>query len=570
MNIHVKKEIKRALLAGTAMLMLTTPAFASTQHTVTGNKAVSHTAKVVIRQYRAKSDKKRIYTLKSAGHSKYTLKAKYYVHSFTKFTLERTAKVSGKTYYEVKSPAGYTGWIWSGYLGNPTTYYSKLSAKTLRIKSNATNDFYNHVPGGDYGSGKLMHYGKNYRGKTVTVTGEAKKVYKTHYFRVSYNGKSFGWIYGGALQKIPAVTKKIVNGMPVYTQSAVALKAFSTSKYSYVNNPNYFLNAPSSYGEAPGYSKLFNTVANTIKRKKGTGKTDFTTDLYLPGTVKKSGDLANAQSVVIDGDTAYVMNESKSKTNDQGFVVKYNLPELRKLASDSKDLSVLRRAANRKMKGETLTDDEKAALTCMTIGPTFTTGHGQTMALNPKTHQIWFIGKSGTSTETSNIQELNKSTLRSDKEIDFKMGQNQTTPSTLTFDSNGNFYAYVKNAAAWAPTNSLKLYKGVINSNNTVQISLVMQGLKYAPGTHSQSMGFNAVNQRLYFVSDGSILSVPVAKLGKLSAKDVRSEQFQTFDIDNKKINTREFEGLTFDQTGTGYLLTIRGVELMRATSSNF
>lgn len=269
MNIHVKKEIKRALLAGTAMLMLTTPAFASTQHTVTGNKAVSHTAKVVIRQYRAKSDKKRIYTLKSAGHSKYTLKAKYYVHSFTKFTLERTAKVSGKTYYEVKSPAGYTGWIWSGYLGNPTTYYSKLSAKTLRIKSNATNDFYNHVPGGDYGSGKLTHYGKNYRGKTVTVTGEAKKVYKTHYFRVSYNGKSFGWIYGGALQKIPAVTKKIVNGMPVYTQSAVALKAFSTSKYSYVNNPNYFLNAPSSYGEAPGYSKLFNTVANTIKRKKG-------------------------------------------------------------------------------------------------------------------------------------------------------------------------------------------------------------------------------------------------------------------------------------------------------------
>ncbi|MBU7555228.1 SH3-like domain-containing protein [Pediococcus ethanolidurans] len=574
MNFHLKKELELVLFSVVTVLTVATPAFASTTHTVTGNKAVSHTSKVVVNQYRSKSSNKRIYALKSAGHGRYTLNAKYYVHTFTKFTLQRTAKISGKVFYEVKSPSGYVGWIWSGYLGDPTTYYSKLSANTFQVKANATNNFYNHVPGGDYGKGKLLHYGKNYRNKTMTVTGEAQKVYKTHYYRLTYKGKNFGWVYGAALQKVSAVTKKTVSGVSVYTQSAVALKSFDTSKYSVVKNTNYFVNAPSTYGVSPNYPS-FSTTSNTIKHKSGNGDTDFTTDFYLPSTFKKSGDFGNAQSVVIDGDMIYVMNEVSGTTTDQGFVVKYDLAKLRTLAKSSQDLSVLRRAAYNKINKKTLTSDQQEALKCVTVGPTFTTGHGQAMAMNPKNKQIWFIGKSGASTETSNIQELNKTSLRPDKEIDFKMGQNQNTPSNLTFDNNGNFYAYVKNAAKWAPTNSLKLYKGVINSNNTVQINLVMQGLKYAPGTHSQSIGFNSDPRdprgpRLYFVADGSISSVPVNKIGSLSSNDVRAETFQSYDNNNKPTNTREFEGLVFDTTGAGYLFTLRGVELMRATSSNF
>ncbi|MCT3035245.1 GW dipeptide domain-containing protein [Pediococcus parvulus] len=568
MSIQLKKRVSQAIFTIIAILALSTPAYASATHTVTGNKAVSHTAKVVIRTYRAKSNKKRIYTLKSASHSKYILKAKYYVHSFSKFTLLRSAKVGGKLYYEVKSPSGYTGWIWSGYLGDPTTYYTKLSAKTLQVKLAATNNFYNHVPGGDYGKGKLTHYGKNYHGKVVTVTGEAKKVYKTHYFRVSYNGKNLGWVYGGALQK-PIVTKKVVKKISTYTQPEVALNAFDKTKYTYVKNVNYFVNAPSSYGIAPNYPHIV-SIANTIKHESGEGQTDFTTDIYLPSTYKKSGDFGNAQSMIIDGDTAYVMNEIPHTTTGQGFVVKYNLTKLRDLVKDSKDYSVLRRAAYNKLNGKALTDDEKEAITCMTVGPTFTTGHGQSMALNPKTNQIWFVGKSGLSNETSNIQELNKTTLRPDKQINFKMGQNQNTPQNLTFDKNGNFYEFVQNTAAWGPKNGVKIYKGSIRSDNSVQINLVMQGMEHAPGTHSQSIAYNAVNDRLYFVADGSILSVPVSKLGKLSVGDVRSENFQSYDANNKKINTREFEGLTFDASGAGYLLSIRGVEIMKATSSNF
>ncbi|WP_412988947.1 GW dipeptide domain-containing protein [Pediococcus siamensis] len=569
----LKQKVIRAAVTATAVLALGIPAYASTTHSVTGNKAVSHTTKVVIRKYRAKSSKKRIYTLKSAGHGRYTLKAKYYVHSFTKFTLQRTAKVSGSTYYEVKSPAGYTGWIWSGYLGDTTTYYSKLSASQFQVKANATNNFYNHVPGGDYGKGSLTHYGKNYRGKTMTVTGEAKKVYKTHYYRLTYKGKNFGWIYGGALQKVtakPAVTEKTVGGIPVYTQSAVALQAFNSKSYSVVNNANYFVKVPSSYGSAPNYPD-FMTTPNTIKYAKGAVKTNFTTDVYLPGTVKSTNDFINAQSVVMDGSYAYVMYADKqAKKADQGFVVKYNLAKLRSLIKSSKDYSLLRRAAYHQLHKTTLSANEKAALACMTIGPTFTTGHGQAMALNPKTGKIWFIGKSGTSTEDSNLQELNTSTLKPDKEIVFKMGQYQNMPNNLTFDKDGNFYAYVKNGASWAPSNSVKIYKGTINANNTVQMNLVMQGLRYMPGTHSQSIGYNAKNNRLYFVSDGSISSVPVNKLGKLSAGDVQAENFNTLDANNKVINTREFEGLVFDNNGAGYLLTLRGVELMKATSSNF
>lgn len=554
-------EMKWLLGTAAVTLALETPVFASTIHKVTGNKAISHTSKVVIRAYRSKSNNKRIYTLKTAGNGKYTMKAKYYVHSFTKFTLQRSAKISGTTYYEVKSPSGYTGWIYAGYLSNPTTYYSKLTTKMFQIKAATTNNFYNHVPDGDYGKGKLTHYGKNYRNKVMTVTGEAKKIYKTHYYRLTYNGDNYGWIYGGALQKVTPAS--------VYTQTTSALQAFDASAYSLVLNKNYFVTAPSTYGVAPSYP-AFEKTANTIKYKAGNGKTSFKTDIYLPSTFKTTGDLGNAQSEVFDGSTLYVMNETKNTTTDQGFVVKYNLTKLRALAKSSADLSILKRAASNQINRKTLTSNQKAALKCVTIGPTFTTGHGQAMALNPKTGKLWFIGTSGTSTETSNIQELNKTTLLPDKKINFKMGQNQHAPINLTFDSEGNFYAFTDNTASFAVKNSVKIYKGVINSNNTVQINLVMQGLQYAAGTHAQSIGFNTVNQRLYLVSDGSLISVPVAKLGSLSASDVRAETFQTSNTQGKAIATREFEGLTFDGTGVGYLLTNKGVEIMKATSSDF
>lgn len=553
----------------TTGILLSTPAMASTTHKVTGNKAVSHTAKVVVRKYRSKSSKKRLYTLKSAGHGRYTMKAKYYVHSFTKFTLQRTAKISGKTYYEVKSPAGYTGWIWSGYLGNPTTYYnfSKITAVRLTVKASATNNFYNHVPGGDYGSGTLTHYGKNYRNKTMTVTGEAKKVYKTPYYRLSYNGKNFGWIYGGSLQSV--ATSKLTT----YTQSGVALQAFNKNNYKTVNNTNLFVTAPKTYGTAPSYPSM-STSPNTIQYKKGTGTTTFTTDVYLPSSYHTSGDIGSAQSLVMDGNTAYVMYlipSTANTTNEKGFVIKYNLAELRTLVKSSKDYAILSRAFYNQRVQKTLTASQQKALACMTIGPTFATGHGQSMALNAKTKQIWFIGKSGKGTDTSNLQELNKTTLTPDKKINFVLGQNQNMPKNLTFDSNGNLYAFVENqSASLAAIGSVKIYKGTINANHTVTFNLVMQGLTHAPGTYGQSIAVNPVNQRLYFVADGSISSVPISKLGSLTASDVRGENFKTVNASGKETATREFEGLAFDQNGGGYLLTNDGVEIMKASNSNF
>lgn len=139
---------------------------------------------------------------------------------------------------------------------------------------------------------------------------------------MSYNGKNLGWVYGGALQK-PIVTKKVVKKISTYTQPEVALNAFDKTKYTYVKNVNYFVNAPSSYGIAPNYPHIV-SIANTIKHESGEGQTDFTTDIYLPSTYKKSGDFGNAQSMIIDGDTAYVMNEIPHTTTGQGFVVKYN------------------------------------------------------------------------------------------------------------------------------------------------------------------------------------------------------------------------------------------------------
>lgn len=101
----------------------------------------------------------------------------------------------------------------------------------------------------------------------------------------------------------------------------------------------------------------------------------------------------------------------------------------------------------------------------------------------------------------------------------------------------------------------MKIYQGTI-APKKVHFRLLYQGLRQRPGEKNQSIGYNAANNRLYFISDDSISSVSVSKLvsGKLKPGNVHSSVFSS---------KREFEGLDFSKNGQGYLLTNRGDELL-------
>lgn len=187
-------------------------------------------------------------------------------------------------------------------------------------------------------------------------------------------------------------------------------------------------------------------------------------------------------------------------------------------------------------------------------GPIFKGGHGQSMSYNPRTHQIWLVGnKSGASQHSSNVQEISQSSLRPLRKINFSFGQSIIS-SNLAFDKRGNAYTYTITGGGFAPAGSVKLYKGKI-TNHSIRFHLVKQGIRHAPGETPQAMSYNPKNDRLYLVSDGEIISFPAKRIGHLNRHEVRYSKFP---------GHLEFEGLTFDRSGHGYLL-LHG-EIMRST----
>lgn len=276
----------------------------------------------------------------------------------------------------------------------------------------------------------------------------------------------------------------------------------------------------------------------------------------MPVTYASSGDWGNPQSVVLskDGNTLYelvMLNKSKQT----GRIVKYNLGQLRsKYHISTTNMTALRRATYDHSVNR-LSATDKGILKYVKVGPTFKAGHGQSLAQNPKTGELWFVGAAAVN---ANVQRVSTKTLKPNKRINFRLKSTVAMGENLTFDKKGNDYFYTYSNGGWAPKNSLKIYKGTINSKS-VKFHLVMQGLRHNPGWKSQSIAYNAKNNRLYFVSNSSIASVPASKLGKLKAKDVKAVKLS---------GHREFEGLQFDSKGAGYLLVNRGAELLKTTGS--
>ncbi|MFD1419392.1 hypothetical protein [Lactiplantibacillus songbeiensis] len=343
-----------------------------------------------------------------------------------------------------------------------------------------------------------------------------------------------------------------------YNQKGNALANYNVKKYKTVNNKNYYQGAY-SYQSAPGYDRggLYQTTPGTITRTAGTvKKLTFKTNLYLPVTYATSGDWGNPQSEVLskNRNTLYTL-VMLNKASQTGRVVKYDLATLRnKYHVSTTNMTALRRATYDKSVNQ-LTANDKAILNCMQVGPTFNAGHGQSLAMNPKNGELWFVGSANVK---ANVQRVSTKTLKPNKRINFTLKSTVAMGENLTFDKNGNAYFYTYSYGGWAPKDSLKIYKGKINKKS-VKFHLIMQGLRHNPGWKSQSIAYNKKNNRLYFVSNSSISSVPVSKLGKLKAKDVKAVKLS---------GQREFEGLQFDQSGAGYLMVNKGAEILKTNGS--
>jgi len=340
-----------------------------------------------------------------------------------------------------------------------------------------------------------------------------------------------------------------------YNQRGNALAGYNVKKYKTVKNRNLFVKR---YTFKSSYSNIFQTKPTSIHSTKGKTAT-FKSNVFLPVTYNKSADWGNPQAEVLskDGKTLYELI-TKSSGSNQGWIVKYNLGQLRsKFGISTSHMDALRRASYDHSVGK-MTSKDKQIMKYVKVGPKFNTGHGQSLAMNPKNGQLWFIGKPVA--VNSNVQRVSTSSLKPITKINFKLKSTVTMGSNLTFDKHGNAYFFTYTNGGWAPKGAVKIYKGKIGSKS-VKFHLVMQGLRNRPGTKPQSMAYNAKRNRLYLVSDSSIASLPVSKLGKLKASQVEATNFS---------GKREFEGIQFTKNGSSFLLVNKGAELMQATNNKF
>ncbi|MBW1605175.1 hypothetical protein [Lactobacillus sp. Sy-1] len=201
------------------------------------------------------------------------------------------------------------------------------------------------------------------------------------------------------------------------------------------------------------------------------------------------------------------------------------------------------------------------------VTPMLNIGHGQTLSYNPVTKNLYLVqdddlGNLPAGGENT-ITELDPTTLQPIKQFNFPLihGNNNYSINTLTFDSAGNAYFGRKESVVESGQKSYstyQIYKGTLDeTTGAANFAPVPQSINWG-GYSNQNLAYDAFNNRMYIISDNIITSVPLDKLnaGTLQPSDVN---YMSFDIN------REFEDLTFDDQGYGYLLTLWDPEVMKS-----
>ncbi|MFC6201221.1 hypothetical protein ACFP1L_04810 [Lactiplantibacillus nangangensis] len=395
--------------------------------------------------------------------------------------------------------------------------------------------------------------------RTVTLAGKSQQYDEL---------RQHGWVLATALSPYQngATTKgKTVHGVTTYHVKGNALQPTSGQPMQWlplVGNGRY-TTGKMVYRPTRGYLKnVLQTTPDTLTQTAGyLAHDNFRTTFYLPTVTYHGLSLSDPQSAAFSKDNHYLyvmyVDGAESPTASQsGWVVRYDWQRLMQLGAAKAGHMAMIRQAVLAADSHHVTAKDRQVLACLTLGPKFDSGHAQSLSLNPVTNELWFVQASGKQ-QPNVVERLNPTTLRPDAAVDFKLSATAGMGDVLTFDDQGNAYFWTHGAdsATDQPLGGVKLYRGKI-STKAVRFQLIDQGLKSRPGLMAQSISYDDVTKDLYLISDDSITTVPVAKLGHLTTGEVGESNYRA---------QREFEGLVFmHHSSNGYLLTNRGVELMK------
>lgn len=351
---------------------------------------------------------------------------------------------------------------------------------------------------------------------------------------------------GVALATVPAHAMTTVNQSAAALAAPVARRTLDDSQVHFVTVPSQYAQAANPHG------------SNTIASDQGAAVT-FTTKYLLPVPGYHHQAWGDPQSMAVVGHYLYVVY-CPTAWHNRGRIVRFNMTKLASLrATPHQVQDVYTVTAN-------LSAKEKRIRTAIKVGPAFVTGHGQSLACNWKTHQLymWCDRESAPRIPVNQygyLQQLSAATLQPVHRIRFRLRAGDfAVPGghVLAFDHQGRAYFWTRPASG-----GVYIYQGKI-SRNHVRFRLTNQILAHGPGTCVQSMAFNPNNDRLYLVADDSIASLPVAKLagkGHLTSADVTWTHFAS---------KREFEGLSFAGNGRAYLLSNHQPEVLVGNSLNW
>ncbi|KZX12184.1 hypothetical protein [Methanobrevibacter curvatus] len=340
----------------------------------------------------------------------------------------------------------------------------------------------------------------------------------------------------------------------------------------YLTNAPDAVKKPTKYAQSAKFvsSHSQETKKNIYQVKPVNGlnaKYTFKTTYFLPQVWKKGKALTCVESSAIKGNYLYTLVLVNSKSN-KGFIVRYDMKVLNKegVNKEGTNAKSLRKIGMLYKSGKKLNAKLTRIAKAVKVGPTFTTGHGQSLSLNPKDGYL-YMWQDISSSENLKLLKIDPKTLKPAKSYDFKLwnlGSKSYVKGVhdLAFDKYGNFYVEIVYGASQSlPTGAVKIYQGTINGNK-ITAKQAPNVLSRGPGAYKQSVGqgigINPVTNRLFILTDGAFYSMPIDKLmsGTLSKEDMG------YTVLNTK---REFESITFDAKGTAYLFVLRGSEILQS-----
>lgn len=199
----------------------------------------------------------------------------------------------------------------------------------------------------------------------------------------------------------------------------------------------------------------------------------------------------------------------------------------------------------------------------LTISPVTNIGHGQTLSYNPSNNHVYLAqdDKLGVVGDDfyNQVTEMDAENMNPVHVYRFKLNNkgHYYAIHTLTFDNDGNAYFGVRGGPK-KMKGAYTLFHGTMNESG-IQFTPV-KGLIKWPGSFNQGVTYNRNNNRLYLLSNDMIISIPV--------DEVKNDNIQPQDVHYTTFGTnREFESLSFDSNGYGYLVVLWRSEVLKSTT---